>query len=89
MTKDEMLAHIKLAQDRVLVLVHRGVETPTSMPLRVLTGDVVAVSETAGLYRDDTVMYPTGQPFFEVDGDIFHIVNIQDILGWFSDDQGS
>jgi hypothetical protein len=88
MTKDEVIARIKLAQDRILVSVRRTIETPTSMGLRVLTGDVVAVSENAGPYRDHTVMYPRGQPFFEIDGDVFHIVNVQDILGWFIDDQG-
>jgi hypothetical protein len=91
MAKDEVIARIKLSPDRVLVRwiqFHKFIETATDIGPGLATGEVVAASEDTSPYRDRTVMYPRGEHFFELtDGDIFHVVNVKDILGVIDDQE--
>jgi hypothetical protein len=90
MTKDEVIARIKLVHNCILAqrILVSDIETAINKANAGLeTGHVVVTSENTSSYRDDTVMYPRGQPFFELDGDIFDIVNVKDILGVIDDQE--
>jgi hypothetical protein len=76
MTTDEVIARIKPGPDQVLVQ-FLGNYRDT----KALHGRIIATSESMSTLRGDILFYwHTFFPSFELDGDVFHLIDVTKII---------